>query len=82
MRYPEGIRSTVNGDLSIRGNVKAPIVGGTITVKDAVWSRRVNPTGGLFDFGSDGPGNKAGPSATAAAGAATPPVPDQASLLR
>ena len=35
MRYPEGIRSTVDGDLSVRGNVKAPIVGGTVTVKDA-----------------------------------------------
>ena len=80
MRYPEGIRSTVDGDLSIRGNVKAPIVGGTVTVKDAMWSRRVNPTGGLFDFGADR-GSGGDPAARPAAGpavAATPPVPHQA----
>ena len=43
LRYPEGVRSTVDADLTIRGNVKAPMVGGVITVKDAIWSRRINP---------------------------------------
>ncbi len=34
LRYPEGIRSTVDADLSLRGNVKAPTLGGTVTVKE------------------------------------------------
>ena len=28
LRYPEGVRSTVDADLSVRGNVKAPTLGG------------------------------------------------------
>jgi translocation and assembly module TamB len=51
LRYPEGVRSTVDADLAIRGNVKAPTLGGTVTVKNAVWSRRIDPTGGLLDIG-------------------------------
>ena len=51
LRYPEGVRSIVDADLAIRGNVKAPTVGGTVTVKNAVWSRRVDPSAGLLDFG-------------------------------
>ncbi len=51
LRYPEGVRSTVDADLAIRGNVKAPTVGGAVTVKNAVWSRRIDPSGGLLDFG-------------------------------
>ena len=30
LRYPEGIRSTVDADLSLRGNVQAPTLGGTV----------------------------------------------------
>ena len=51
LRYPEGVRSAVDADLSLRGNFKAPTLGGTITVRNATWSRRVDPTGGLIDFG-------------------------------
>jgi autotransporter translocation and assembly factor TamB len=51
LRYPEGVRSTIDADLTIRGNIKAPTLGGTVLVRSALWSRRVNPTGGLLDFG-------------------------------
>ena len=47
LRYPEGVRSVVDADLSVRGNVQAPTLGGTVTVRSATWSRRVDPTGGL-----------------------------------
>ncbi|MBM3772218.1 MAG: hypothetical protein FJW27_13240 [Acidimicrobiia bacterium] len=51
LRYPEAVRSTVDADLAIRGNVKAPTVGGAVTVKHALMSRRVDPSAaGLLDF--------------------------------
>jgi autotransporter translocation and assembly factor TamB len=51
IRYPENVRSTIDADLSIRGNIKAPAVGGTVTVRNALWNRRIDPNAGLFDFG-------------------------------
>lgn len=51
LRYPEGIRSTVDADLTLRGNVQAPTLGGTVRVKQASWTRRIDPGGGLLDFG-------------------------------
>jgi autotransporter translocation and assembly factor TamB len=38
----------------VRGNVKAPTLGGTVTVRNATWSKRIEPTVGLFDFGGRG----------------------------
>ncbi|PYR51422.1 MAG: hypothetical protein DMF89_05765 [Acidobacteria bacterium] len=51
LRYPEGVRSTVDANLTVRGNVKAPTLAGSILVKNALWSRRIDPTGGILDFG-------------------------------
>ena len=51
LRVPEGVRSTIDADLAIRGNVKAPTLGGTIVVKSATLTSRIDPTGSLFDFG-------------------------------
>jgi len=51
LRYPEGIRSVVDGDLTLRGNVAAPTLGGIVTVRSATWNRKIDPTGGLLDFG-------------------------------
>ena len=51
IRYPENVRSAIDADLSIRGNFKAPAVGGLVTVRSALWNRRIDPTAGLFDFG-------------------------------
>lgn len=52
LRYPEGIRSTVDADLSLRGSVQEPVLGGAVRVKEAVWTSRLNPGGGLLDFGA------------------------------
>src|SRR5205085_1612257 len=51
LRYPEGIRSTVDADLVLRGNFKAPLIGGIVTVKSATWDRRLDPNSGLLEFG-------------------------------
>jgi hypothetical protein len=69
LRYPEGVRSTVDADLSVRGNFQAPTLGGTLTVRSAVWSRRIDPTGGLFELG----GRALGTGVPSTAGAT--PVP-------
>lgn len=50
LRYPEGVRSTVDADLVVRGSVRAPTLGGTLTVKDAVWNQRIEAPGNLFEL--------------------------------
>ena len=50
LRYPEGIRSTVDADLAVRGNFKTPTLAGLVTVKSATWNRRVDPNAGFLDF--------------------------------
>jgi autotransporter translocation and assembly factor TamB len=52
LRYPEGIGSTVDADLALRGNYAAPTLGGTVTVKSAVWNRRIDTPGSIFDLTS------------------------------
>ncbi len=51
LRLPPGIRSTVDADLSLRGNVKAATLAGNIVMRSATFTERIDPTGGLFDFG-------------------------------
>jgi autotransporter translocation and assembly factor TamB len=55
----------VDADLTVRGNFKAPIVGGAVTVKSATWSRRVDPTGGILDLGGGARPEEAGGAAAA-----------------
>jgi hypothetical protein len=50
LRYPEGIQSIVDVDLALRGNMKAPVVGGTVDVQSAVWTRRLDAPGSIFDL--------------------------------
>ena len=52
LRVPEGVRSVVDADLSLRGTFKAPALGGTVTVKSALWNRRVDTPGSIFDLAS------------------------------
>jgi autotransporter translocation and assembly factor TamB len=40
LRYPEGFRSEIDADLTLRGPIKAPLLAGTVTVRDAVFTRR------------------------------------------
>ncbi len=67
LRYPEGIRSTVDADLSVRGNFRAPTIGGTVTVKNAVWTRRIDTPGNIFDLVAQSSSTTGGAGATGAA---------------
>jgi hypothetical protein len=73
LRYPEGIRSIVDADLAVRGTYKAPTLGGVVTVKSALWNRRIDTPGSIFDLA----GRRAGSGTGAATGepAAAPAVP-------
>ena len=51
VRYPEGFNSLIDADLWLRGNVNSPILGGVVTVRDAVWTRRFEVDPNLFEFG-------------------------------
>ncbi|TMQ03658.1 MAG: hypothetical protein E6J90_53050, partial [Deltaproteobacteria bacterium] len=52
LRVPEGVRSVVDADLALTGNYQSPTLGGTVTVKSAVWNRRVDTPGSIFDLAS------------------------------
>jgi hypothetical protein len=56
LRYPEGMRSLVDANLALQGPATAPIVTGTVNVKNALWSGSFGASGGLFSglTGSDG----------------------------
>ncbi|PWT81818.1 MAG: hypothetical protein C5B57_09780 [Blastocatellia bacterium] len=49
LRWPAGVRSIIDADLGLRGNYKAPALTGTVTVKSAVYSRRIDEPD-LLDF--------------------------------
>ena len=51
VRYPEGFGSIIDADLWLRGSIASPIVGGTVTVRDAVWTRRFEVDPNLFELG-------------------------------
>jgi hypothetical protein len=54
LRYPEGVRSEIDADLSLTGRVTAPVLAGSVMVQNAVWSTRFDTGGNLFDFGGGG----------------------------
>src|SRR4029079_10689008 len=70
LRYPEGVRSTVDADLVVGGNVQALALGGVVTVKNAIWNTRLDPNASIFDFGR---GRAAVPDVAPVA--APPPIP-------
>lgn len=62
LRYPQGFRSVVDADLALVGSFGAPIVKGTVTVKSAIYDRRLNMGSGLFGLvggGGDEPAEEA-----------------------
>ena len=63
LRYPEGIRSVVDADLALRGRYTSPTLAGTVTVKNAVWNRRIDTPGSIFDLASRRPAAAAVPAA-------------------
>jgi translocation and assembly module TamB len=52
LRVPEGVRSLVSADLALTGSYRSPTLGGTVTVKNAIWARRVDAPGSIFDLAS------------------------------
>ena len=67
VRFPEGFRSIVDADLWLRGTAASPILGGVVTVRDAVWSRRFEVDPNIFELG--------GGSGTIVSGATGPAFP-------
>ncbi len=52
LRFPEGMRSLVDADLTLQGTRESAVVSGLVAVKDAVYTQAFN-TGSLFEFGGD-----------------------------
>ena len=71
LRFPEGMRSLVDAELTLQGPVDAPTLAGTVTVRNAVYSRQFGEDGGLFDL-----------TASTASGGVAPLAPVQTSPLR
>ena len=71
LRYPEGVRSEVDADLSLTGRVAAPILAGSVTVQNAIWTTKFDTSGNLFDFGG---GSVAAPVVSGGSSSTLPPV--------
>ncbi|MGH9254178.1 MAG: translocation/assembly module TamB domain-containing protein [Vicinamibacterales bacterium] len=60
LRFPEGMRSLVDADLNVQGMVDALALSGTVTVRNAVYTRGFDEQGGLFDLTAAGSGGSPG----------------------
>ncbi len=54
LRYPPGVRSVVDADLTLRGPPGQPLLSGTVTVKSAEWTERINTSGNIFELATGG----------------------------
>jgi hypothetical protein len=61
LRFPEGMRSLVDADLSVQGTIDAPTLAGIVTVRNAVYTRPFDDTGGLFDLSTETIAGSTGP---------------------
>jgi translocation and assembly module TamB len=68
LRYPEGFRTQVDAQLDLVGTMAAPMVRGTVTVKDALYNKRLDLIPGLTDL-------VGGMATPATAASATPGLP-------
>lgn len=50
LRLFEGVRSTFDADLALVGTYQSPTLNGTVMVKSALWTRRIEAPGSIFDF--------------------------------
>jgi hypothetical protein len=73
LRYPEGVRSEIDADLSLTGRVSAPVLAGSVMVQSALWTTRFDTSTNLFDFTSGGSGGGT-PMVGAPADSNVPPV--------
>ncbi len=74
LRYPEGVRSEIDADLSLTGRVTAPVLAGSVMVQSALWTTKFDTGGNLFDFGGGGTGSAVPIVAGAASNSNIPPV--------
>jgi translocation and assembly module TamB len=65
LRFPEGMRSLVDADLTVQGLVESPVVAGTVTVRNAVYTRQFEEQGGLFELTASPGGVGGGATLTA-----------------
>jgi hypothetical protein len=54
LRFPEGMRSVVDADLSLTGGVQQATLAGSVFVRSAVYTRRFDAGGGLFELAGGG----------------------------
>jgi translocation and assembly module TamB len=64
LRFPDGMRSLVDADLTVQGSVDALTLAGNVEVRNAIYTRPFDEGGGLFNLTSGG--------AAAAGGVGTP----------
>lgn len=69
LRYPEGMRSLVEAALTVQGPYDAPVLGGSILVRSAVYTPAFDGTTNVFG------GTTAIPAAPGVPGAVAPPAP-------
>jgi len=50
LRYPEGMRSVVDANLTLLGTVEAATLSGMVNVRSAIYTRRFDTGGGLIDL--------------------------------
>ena len=54
IRYPEGFVSNIDADLALLGQPSSPLLRGTVTVHDALYSKRFEPNADLFNLTTGG----------------------------
>ena len=50
LRFPEGVRSLIDAELTLSGEVTDAVLSGTVNVRDAIWLELFEPSTGLIDF--------------------------------
>jgi translocation and assembly module TamB len=70
LRFPAGMRSLVDADLSVQGSVESPTIAGTVQVRNALYTGQFDAGGGVFSLGPPStPGAAGGGSLTPTAAA-------------
>jgi hypothetical protein len=55
LRFPEGMRSLVDADLGLSGTMDNATLGGNVVVRSAVYTRRFDAGGGIFELAGAAP---------------------------
>jgi hypothetical protein len=72
LRFPEGMTSLVDAELTLQGNQQGATLAGTVNVRNAVYRRAFDGGGSMLDLGSSA---SAGAVATGDGSVVAPPVP-------